>query len=288
LEAGLPKERVGEQVYVYLSELYAQVTATVIITGRGNVVVDTLLFPSEAKEVLAFATRGGVRVRYLINTHSHLDHVAGNYLYSGTRIIAHARARSTLEEEAQNALSQAAADLPELQQVRLRLPDITGTSEIVLRFGGLTMHMIPLPGHSYDSFGVYIEEERILVAGDAVLPVPHFVGCDPDLLMRSLQKVRALPLNTIIQGHGDVILKGEIKEALEQRMQYLRQVKKFVSDAVASGASLDEIRRSQIESFGGSRLDLDGLTQALHEDNVAYLYEQLKQRQPGASPVVRA
>jgi cyclase len=286
MEAGLPKERVGEQVYVYLSELYAQVTATVVVTNRGSVVVDTLLFPSEAREVAGFAKRGGAKVRYLINTHSHLDHVSGNYMYAGTRIIGHARGRRAMEGEVQGALNQAAGNMPELQDVRLRLPDITGSSEIVLLIGGLTMRIMPLPGHTYDSYGVYIEEEKILVAGDAVLPVPHFVGCDPDLLFRSLQKVRALSLNTIIQGHGDVILKGEVKEALEQRLRYLRQVKKFVADSVASGISLEEVRRSQIEAFGGSRLDLDGLTQILHEDNVAYLYGLLKQRQVDTSSMV--
>ncbi|MHB0876171.1 MAG: MBL fold metallo-hydrolase [Anaerolineae bacterium] len=268
----MPKERVGEQVYVFLSDSYAQVTATVILTNSGSVVVDTLLYPSEAQEVASFATRGSVPVAYVVNTHGHLDHVAGNFLYPNSEIVAHTLARRAMEGEIRSALVQATSTIPELRDVRLRLPTIVSSGEVVLRRGGLTMRLIPLPGHTRDALGVYVEEERILVAGDAVLPVPHFVGCDVDLLVRSLQRIRSLSLNTVIQGHGDVILKGEVKEAIDQRLRYLRQVKKLVTESVAAGATLAELQRSDIEVFGGSRLDLDGLTQQLHEDNLTYLY----------------
>jgi cyclase len=271
-EDSLSKERVGEQVFVFLSDQYAQVTATVILTSRGSVVVDTLLYPSEAQEVASFATRGAVPVAYVINTHGHLDHVAGNFLYPGAEIVAHTLARRAMEGEIRTALVQATSTMPELRDVRLRLPTIVSTGEMVIRRGGLTMRLIPLPGHTRDALGVYIEEERILVAGDAVLPVPHFVGCDVDLLVRSLQRIRSLSLNTVIQGHGDVILKGEVKDAIDQRLRYLRQLKKLVAESVAAGATLTELLRNDIEAFGGSKLDLDGLTQQLHEDNMTYLY----------------
>jgi len=274
----LSKERVGEQVFVFLSDRYAQVTATVVLTQRGSIVVDTLLFPDEGREVLEFATRGGAKVSYVINTHGHLDHVAGNYLYPRAEIIAHRNVRPAMEGPLRRDLAQAGASLPELRDVRLRLPTIVAASEVVVRHGGMTLRLIPLPGHGLDAFGVYVEEEKILVAGDAVLPVPHFVGCDPDLLVRTLQRVRSLSLNTIIQGHGDVILKGEIHEAIDYRLRYLRQLKKYVADAVDANWSPEQLQQQDIEAFGGSRLDLDGLTQQLHEDNLRYLYGYYRRR----------
>jgi glyoxylase-like metal-dependent hydrolase (beta-lactamase superfamily II) len=171
-------------------------------------------------------------------------------------------------------LGQAAESIPELRGAKMRPPNITATGEMVIRHGGLTLRLLPLPGHSPDGIGVYIEEERILVAGDAVLPVPHFVAGDPDQLVQSLLRVRALSLNTIVQGHGDVILKGEVKEAIDYRLRYIKQVRRHVHDAVAAGATLREALRADIEAYGGSRLDLDGLTQQLHEDNVRFLYER--------------
>ncbi len=273
----MPKERVGEQVFVFLSEAYAQVTSTVILTNRGNVVVDSLLYPSEAEEVRAFASRGGRPVSYLINTHGHLDHVACNYLFRDATVVAHAQVRQAMQGVLCSDLGQAAESIPELRGARMRPPNITASTEVVLRHGGLTLRLMPLPGHSPDSMGVYIEEERILVAGDAVLPVPHFVAGDPDDLIRSLHRVRALTLNTIVQGHGDVILKGEVKEAIDYRLRYIKQVRRHVNEAVAAGASLKEALQADIEAYGGSRLYLGGLTQQLHEDNVRYLYNRLRQ-----------
>jgi len=269
----LPKERVGEQVFVFLSEAYAQVTSTVILTNRGSVVVDSLLYPSEAEEVRAFATRGSRQVAYLINTHGHLDHVACNYLYPDAAIVAHSGVRDAMRGVLRSDLGQAAESIPELRGAKMRPPNITSSGEVVLRHGGLTLRLIPLPGHSPDGMGVYVEEERILVAGDAVLPVPHFVAGDPDDLVRSLQRIRTLALNTIIQGHGDVILKGEVKDAIDYRLRYIKQVRRHVRDGVAAGATVREALHADIEAYGGSRLDLDGLTQQLHEDNVRYLHQ---------------
>ncbi len=281
----MSKERIGEQVFVFISDEYAQVTATVILTARGSIVVDTLLFPGEAEEVRSFATRGGRPISYLMNTHGHLDHVCCNYLYPDVEVIAHPGVRQAMLGELRASLAQAATSIPELREARLRPPTMTTATELMVRHGGLTLRLIPLPGHSDDALGVYVEEERILVAGDAVLPVPHFVGGDPDVLARSLQRIRGLSLNTIVQGHGDVILKGEVKEAIDHRLRYIRQVKRLVGDALARGLPLERVQESDIEAFGGSRLDLDGLTQQLHEDNLAYLYQFL---QEGAAAKAKA
>jgi glyoxylase-like metal-dependent hydrolase (beta-lactamase superfamily II) len=279
----LPKERVGERVFVFFSESYASTTATVIFTADGTIVVDTLPFPNEARELAAFARRGGRRVAYLINTHSHLDHVAANHIFSEAELVAHARTREALAGPMRQALAQAAATFPELRDVELRLPTITLRNEGTIRHGGITVHLLHLPGHTYDAIGAYVEEERTLIAGDAVLPLPHFAGADPDSLMRTLLRLRSLSIHTIVQGHGDVILKGEVKEAIEARINYLRQVRKYVASAVAQGASLEEVQSSGVEAFGGSRLDLDGLTQQLHEANIAYLYDlYTRKEQPSA------
>jgi len=279
----LPKERIGEHVYVFYSDLYAQVTATVIVASRQVVIVDTLLYPSEGEEVAEFATRGSAEVRYVINTHGHLDHVANNYLFPDAEIIAHSEVRRAMAGPLQRSLEQAQEAFPALRRARLRFPTITSTSEVTIRLPNLTLQLIPLPGHSHDAYGVYIVDEKILVAGDAVLPVPHFVGSDPDLLIDSLKRILTMNLNTIVQGHGDVILKGEVEEAIQDRIAYVQEVKKLVSQSVAAGLSLDELLHSGIEAFGGSRQDLDGLTQQLHEDNLTYLYNRLTASQSNGS-----
>ena len=55
------RERVASDIYVFRSELYLQVTAGVIVTEEGAVVVDTLPFPRESKALRATSPYGGVR-----------------------------------------------------------------------------------------------------------------------------------------------------------------------------------------------------------------------------------
>jgi len=76
------KERVTENIYVFTSEAYAQATAGAIVTSEGTVVIDTLPFPRETREMVDFLRRESKRgIRYVINTHHHADHVYGNFLF---------------------------------------------------------------------------------------------------------------------------------------------------------------------------------------------------------------
>ena len=73
------RERVASDIYVFRSELYLQVTAGVIVTEEGAVVVDTLPFPRESKALRDFAARRCPQgIRYVINTHAHADNVLAN------------------------------------------------------------------------------------------------------------------------------------------------------------------------------------------------------------------
>jgi len=51
------RERVSEDIYVFTSETYAQVTAGVIVTDEGAIVIDTLPFPFEGQEMKEFIER---------------------------------------------------------------------------------------------------------------------------------------------------------------------------------------------------------------------------------------
>ena len=53
----MQRERVTEDIYVFISGLYAEVTAAVIITPEGAIVVDALPFPQETQGVREFALR---------------------------------------------------------------------------------------------------------------------------------------------------------------------------------------------------------------------------------------
>ena len=267
------RERISEEIYVFTSDLYAQVTAGVIVTSEGAVVVDTLPFPQETRELLAFIQKRGLRVPYVINTHSHADHANGSYLFEEADLVAHRRCREILRRHGEKVLEEAKAETPELAEVQLCLPPITFDQEATLRLGGRTMQLIPLPGHTSDSIGVYVQEAKILFAGDAVMPVPYIVGGDRIAMIDSLRAVGQLSLDNIVQGHGEVILRGEVEEVLETSILYLETIHEKVKEAVEDGAPPELVAEIEIEQCGKSRIPLNGLVQQLHEANLLYLYD---------------
>ena len=169
----------------------------------------------------------------------------------------------------------------------MRLPSITFDQEMTLRLGDRTMQLISLPGHTTDSIGVYVEEDKILFAGDAVMPVPYIVGGDRAAMIDSLHAIGQLSPENIVQGHGKVILRGEVKEALETSIFYLEAIYEKVKEAVEAGAPPESVAEIDIEQCGKSRIPLNGLVQQLHEANLLYLYDLMSaQVRKGARMII--
>ncbi len=227
--------------------------------------------------MLAFiAERSKGPVRYVINTHYHSDHTNGNYLFPDAEIIAHRLCRETLAKWGKQSLEAAKRDTPGLAEVRVRLPNIVFEHDMYIHLGDRSLLLTPLPGHTTDSIGVLIEGDKILFAGDAMLPVPYFVWGDAGHIAHSLRTIRTLKPESVIQGHGDLLLKGELVEEIESSMRYLECVTAKVKELADQDAPESALRTIDIESCGKSRVPLDGLVQHLHRENVAALYSQLK------------
>jgi len=271
------RDRVAEDIYTFSSDLYAQVTAGIILTSEGTIVIDTLPFPQETRQMLAFiATRSKGPVRYVINTHYHSDHTNGNYLFPEAKIIAHRLCRDTLAKYGEQSLEAAKRDTAGLSEVRLRLPDIVFEHDMYIHLGDRSLLLTPLAGHTADSVGVLIEGDKILFAGDAMLPVPYIVWGDAEHTAHSLRTIRTLKPESVIQGHGDLLLKGELVDEIESSTHYLQCISEKVQELVDKGAPEAALRAIDIESCGKSRVPLDGLVQHLHRENLAALYAQMK------------
>jgi cyclase len=270
------RERVTEDVYVFISELYAEVAATVIVTPKGAVVIDTLPFPQETSQVREFALRRcPAGVRYVINTHHHADHIYGSYLFPEAELIAHRQCRETLLKVGQTSLAQAKAQTPALASVEIRIPQLVFETDLLLRLGEKTIHLMHAPGHTPDGIVIHIREDKVLVASDLVTPVPFLARGNREELTRSLKRIKTLSLENIIQGHGGVLLRGEIEETVDGSVAYLRTIEKEVQSVIDRGLPRSALSTIDIEACGKSRIPLGGLVQRLHQANLEYLYDQL-------------
>jgi cyclase len=82
-------------------------------------------------------------------------------------------------------------------------------------------------------------------------------------------------LENIVQGHGDVILRGEIDAAVKENLNYLTVLKKSVKAIAKRKNALELLDTITIEDCGKSRVYLGGLAQGLHERNLRALLRQM-------------
>ncbi|MBP9676631.1 MAG: MBL fold metallo-hydrolase [Anaerolineaceae bacterium] len=271
------RERVSENVYWFRSEVYAQVTAGAVTGPQWAVMIDTLALPEEAQEMRDFIEdQLGVPVRYVINTHYHADHSWGNCFFPNATVIAHSLARETLLDKGENSLNMLKKQNAAFRNVKLVPPNLTfSEGSLTLRVGKKTLIMSATPGHSFDGISVLVEEDRVLFAGDAFMPLPYMVDGDPDDLAASIKRISKMGLENIVQGHGDIILRGEIEEATRSNLAYINNVRKAVRSASKKRDPLGALAEIDIESCGKSRVTLGGLGVELHKRNVVFLYKTL-------------
>ena len=273
----MQRERVSENVYWFQSEVYAQVTAGVITGPQWAVVVDTLATADETLEMRSFIEEDlAVPVRYVINTHYHADHSWGNCFFPGATILGHAFCRQAMLEIGTSSLEAARKQNPIFKQVKIVPPHITfNDGEISLKVGKKNLILFATPGHSRDGISILVEEDRVLFAGDAMMPLPYFVDGDIEILAATIKKIGKMGLENIIQGHGDIILRGEIEEAVKEDLSYLSAIRKAVRTAARKRNPMDALAMIDVESCGKSRVYLGGLASELHKRNIRALYKQV-------------
>jgi cyclase len=273
------RERVSENVFWFQSEVYAQVTAGVVTGPQWAVVIDTLALPDETLAIREFVEHDlGVPVRYVINTHYHADHTWGNCFFPGATVISHSLCRDLLEQKGIPSLENARKQNPALRQVKIVLPHLTfEEGEMCLRVGKKNLILAPAFGHSHDGISVLVEEDRILFAGDVFMPLPYVVDGNIDEMTASIKKIGRMGLENVVQGHGDIILRGEIDAAIKENLAYLSAVRKAARTAVRRKGVEEYLESIGIEECGKSRVLLGGLADALHRRNLRSLYLQYKE-----------
>jgi len=274
------RERVSDDIYVFTSNLYAQVTASAVVTREGIVVIDTLPFPIETQEMIDYLNSLGMGpIKYLVNTHWHGDHTNGNYLFDESiELVCHKRCQHAMQENSPAALDEAKETTPMLEEAELRIPNVVfEDGELVLHVGNKSVEVALSPGHTLDSTVAYVREDKVLLAADTVMPVPYFVWGDRHEFKQSLRTLKEYNLESIVQGHGEVLLRGEIPGAIDSSIEYLETLEERVAKHIEKGKGRRTLDKITIDKCGKSRIPLNGLVQDLHKANVQVLYEELAQ-----------
>lgn len=154
-------------------------------------------------------------IEILLNTHYHSDHTFGNQAFQ-CPILASTECHEMMKyclntDWHPREIKQAMEDdqfLNEVwQDLSIKLPTDTFKDRRQLDFYGFKMVLEKYPGHTADSILTIFPNNRLVFAGDIVFgrryPTMLEHDADPDQLIASLKKIKAIDFKTIIPGHGD-------------------------------------------------------------------------------------
>ncbi len=161
---------------------------------------------SEHQELLDFVKGNKLSVKYLLNTHCHVDHMMGNAFCKkefGADFLAHKEEIPLIER----AVEMGAAFGMSVEKPEHPNNFIEDGQEI--KFGNTILKALHVPGHSPGSLGYYCSEDKMLFAGDVIfrgsIGRTDLPGGDFDTLISSIRtKILSLDEEVVIySGHGE-------------------------------------------------------------------------------------
>jgi len=240
-------KQVGPGVYAAIDgpERKAVSNAGFVIGDDGVLVIDSL-FTAEAAQALVSEIRRLTPkpIRYVVNTHYHVDHTGGDQVLreAGAIIIAHRYVRSWVRTNNLNLFGDRTT--PELKSriEALALPDLTTDKDLTIWLGSRKVEVRTVLGHTGGDLIVFVPDAKVLFTGDML-----WRKVAPNLIDGSVEQWSATAADFIgvrdaaeirfVPGHGDV---ADAKDVAEFRT-YLLELRRLVDEGRKAGIQGDAL-----------------------------------------------
>ena len=214
-----------------------------VIGDDGIAVVDSFQKVDAAKSLLAEIRKmTQLPVKYVINTHYHIDHVTGNGVYAeaGATIVAQKNVRDWIHTENKKFYGANITDAQKASVEGLTAPTMLYDTTLDLRLGSRVINVRYELGHTGGDSVIYIPDADVVFCGDLFWrhTLPNLIDASTEAWIATLAKLtQQHPSATFISGHGDV---GTVED-VKAFQGYLIDLRKLVSDGRASGKSGDAL-----------------------------------------------
>ncbi|MEO5341179.1 MAG: MBL fold metallo-hydrolase [Magnetococcus sp. MYC-9] len=266
--------RLTDNVYAYVGVKDASpshsfaANAGIVIGRDGVLVVDTLISAKEGERFLAdIRAVTNKPIRYVVNTHTHLDHALGNCVFAklGATLIAHEADQAMLATKGADILKNAGTyglKHEDMVGTEVVVPALAFSEQMTIDLGGESVRLVRYsPSHTAGSLVVYLPAQKLLFSGDILFTDfhPFLADGDYDGWTKTLDNLLAMEVEQIVPGHGPLSTKKDLQEMKEYLTLFDRKARELATtsqDAEAMAAALLAIlpKRSMAEWMVGYNL----------------------------------
>jgi cyclase len=191
-----------------------------IIGDDGVVVVDSFFNPEAAKMLVAqIHTLTPKPIRYVVNTHYHIDHVGGDGVLreAGALIVAHRNVRGWVRTENIHLFGDRITPALKAQVEALALPDLVTDKDLTIWLGARRVDVRTVHGHTGGDLVISVPDAHVLFCGDLLwrkVP-PNIIDGTVSQWIATVNGFQALPgasQMTFVPGHGDVATLADVAD----------------------------------------------------------------------------
>ncbi|MDA8099618.1 MAG: MBL fold metallo-hydrolase [Nitrospiraceae bacterium] len=251
--------KIVEGVYSYVDEKSPSpansfgANAGIVVGKDGIVVIDTLISAKEAQRFIKdIRLVSDKPIRYVIDTHDHLDHVLGNceFAKQGATIVAQSETKAAIVKNGDGLLGRAkyfGLTDEAMAGTTVVMPSLTFSDSMEIDLGDRKVRvMLAGPSHTGGSSIVYIPESKVLFAGDVLFTNYHPNMRDGDIQgwVRSLDRIAAMDVASIVPGHGPLSTKKDIDDMKVYLLAFDAKAKELAAKSDSADAIAAEIKKA--------------------------------------------
>jgi cyclase len=234
----------------------AGANAGFVIGDNGVAVIDTFENPEAAKQMLAeIRKRTSLPVKFVINTHYHIDHVAGNRIFqeAGAVVLAQRNVRTWIHTENLKFFGKDIKPEEKAKVEGLGAPDIVYDSGATLFLGSRRIEVRVFPGHTGGDSVVFVLDAEVVFGGDLFWrnTLPNLIDATTAAWISTLDALSgAQPHSTFVPGHGDVGTPEDVR-AFRGYLAFLRErITVPVKEGKTGDALLNAVLPELTEKYG--------------------------------------
>ncbi len=246
--------------------------AGLVVSEGRSLLIDTLFDLPLTREMLDAMRRSipeSAAIETLVNTHANADHVNGNELVEGARIVASEACAAEMRADDPNrllGLMQAAPGMGAVGEFLLRafgdfdfegitqtLPTETFDRRSTLEVGAKTLELHAVgPAHTRGDTLVHVPDDRTVYTGDILFVDGHPIIWEGPVQnwIDACELIESFDVETVVPGHGPITDKRAAR-AMKEYFVYLRdETRKRFDAGLSSFEAARDISFDDYDTWG--------------------------------------